>query len=83
VLADSAAGAFVVRKSSKPGHFALSLQTGIQGRIANLLIIPLKTPQGLFYKLGATGKETFGNIAELVRHYLTEGIPASEVSLSM
>lgn len=79
VLADAGAGTFVVRKSSKPGHFALSLQTGIQGRIANLLIIPVQTPQGLLYKLGNTGRETFSSIAELVKHYLAEGIPASEV----
>eukprot|EP00045_Choanoeca_perplexa_P011670 m.124665 g.124665 ORF g.124665 m.124665 type:complete len:1025 (-) comp15716_c0_seq1:30-3104(-) len=80
LLADAAAGTFIVRKSSKPGHFALSLQTGVQKKIANLLIIPLKTPHGLMYKLGASGKEAFGTIAELVKHYLAEGIPASETS---
>eukprot|EP00730_Choanoeca_flexa_P006380 TRINITY_DN12143_c3_g1_i1.p1 TRINITY_DN12143_c3_g1~~TRINITY_DN12143_c3_g1_i1.p1 ORF type:complete len:1021 (+),score=271.12 TRINITY_DN12143_c3_g1_i1:137-3199(+) len=78
LLTDAEAGTFIVRKSSKPGHYALSLQPGGDGRIANLLIIPIKTAQGIVYKLGVTGKETFKNIADLVKHYLEEGIPASE-----
>lgn len=40
-LADTAPGTFLVRKSSRPDHYALSVQLG--GKIANMLITPRLT----------------------------------------
>ena len=80
LLQDAALGTFVVRKSSRPGHFALSLRIGLR-KIANMLIIPSMTSDGPRYRLGTKAKETFSSVKKLVDHYLANGIAASEVGV--
>lgn len=68
MLSDSPPGTFLVRESSKPGHYALSVQEG--GKISNLLIIPVKSEGTTQYKLGTTTSRMFANVTELVEHYV-------------
>lgn len=67
-LQDAAAGTFLVRASSRPDHYALSVQQ--DGERINMLIVPVAGDNGIKYKLGENSKsQLFDTVIELV-HYL-------------
>jgi len=61
-LGDAPSGTFLVRPSSKPHHYALSIRQ--EKRISNLLIVPVQDGAETLYKLGNTGKHLY----DVARH---------------
>eukprot|EP00049_Salpingoeca_infusionum_P025542 m.20047 g.20047 ORF g.20047 m.20047 type:complete len:1062 (+) comp8108_c0_seq3:151-3336(+) len=68
-LGDAEPGTFLVRYSSKPGHFALSIKD--EKRITNLLIVPVEVDGETHYKLGKSGHSAFATVTEMVEFLLS------------
>lgn len=70
-LQDCPAGTFIVRDSSRPGHYALSV-VGTDHRTVHMLIVPVRHSDGgaTGYKLGERGKRVFSTVYELVHHFI-------------
>eukprot|EP00051_Salpingoeca_urceolata_P017746 m.244458 g.244458 ORF g.244458 m.244458 type:complete len:1041 (-) comp19037_c0_seq4:34-3156(-) len=67
-LHDTPTGTFLVRPSSVPGHFALTMNEG-EGKIVSLLIVPVHSDDKTRYKLGQTGQQVFETIPQLVAFF--------------
>ncbi|EGD76708.1 tyrosine phosphatase [Salpingoeca rosetta] len=77
LLQDAPKGQFLVRNSSKPNHYALSLQTGT--KIVNMLIAPQQQADGsIKYKLGKSQPTLFDTLDELVSECLRSGVITAE-----
>jgi hypothetical protein len=68
-LHDAPMGSFIVRSSSRPEHFALSVVQS-RGNIAHLLIIPSTKAGHTQYRLGEHGPEVFDSVEELVQYFV-------------
>ena len=78
-LCDAPDGTFLVRPSSRPGHFALSLKHGrVRGGIVNFLIVPVNEGGGsVRYKMGQSGTKLFDSLIELIEDTRRRGLPSS------
>jgi len=61
-------GMFIVRPSTKPGHFSMSV-LGAKGMLHNYLIIPVqKDDDTTGYKFGPAAEKIYANVVELVEN---------------
>ncbi len=81
-LHDAAPGTFLVRDSSQPGSYALSVKEA-GPHIAHLLIVPVTVSAVTRYKLGEAGERLFDTVPDLIRHFVEHPYAPNRKLVSM
>lgn len=86
LLQDGYQGMFIVRESSQPGLFSVSVQAGNEtfdhpSKITNMLCLPAQEANGeTKFKLGDFGEAYFSTIPELIAYYQKKPYTRSEAT---